>query len=121
MMDPTALPARRVLDMATRGGAAAVGLGDRVGRLAPGYRADLIQVDLGALDAAPRFDTASHLVYVTDADDVTTTVVDGTVLMRDRQVAGIDADGLRRDVARMRERIVSATGGPAQAARNDSP
>ncbi len=120
-MDPTALPARRILDMATRGGAVAIGLGDRVGTLAPGMRADLIQVDLTSIDAQPRFDTASHLVYVTDAEDVVTTIVEGRVLMRDRTVLTIDEAALRDDVARLTQRIVEVTGGPAQAARNDSP
>ena len=120
-MDPTALPARRVLAMATRGGAEAIGLGDRVGQLRTGMRADLIQVDLSTLDAQPRFDTASHLVYVADADDVVSTVVDGLVLMREREIGSIDAAALRRDVAHLRARILAATGGPAQAARKDSP
>ncbi|MEL6446833.1 MAG: amidohydrolase family protein [Pseudomonadota bacterium] len=119
--DPTALPARQVLDMATRSGARAIGLGDLVGQLVPGKRADVIQVDLTALDAAPRFDAASHLVYVTDADDVVTTIVDGQVLMREREILGMDAEALRRDVAQWRERIIAATGGPAQTERNESP
>ena len=107
--------------MATRGGAAAIGRGDQVGTLAPGMRADLIQVDLTSIDAQPRFDTASHLVYVTDAEDVVTTIVEGRVLMRDGKVLTIDEAALREDVARLKQRIVAVTGGPAQAARNDSP
>ena len=121
-MDPTALPARRVLDMATRGGAEAIGLGARIGRLEPGMRADLIQVSLADLDFQPIYDVTSHLVYVADEQDVVTTIVDGRVLMRDGQVLSVDEKQLRADVARIRQRIVDALFATDQAAsRNDSP
>lgn len=53
--DPTALPARQTLAMATRLGAKALHIGDQVGSLEPGKRADLILVDLRALHNSPRF------------------------------------------------------------------
>jgi 5-methylthioadenosine/S-adenosylhomocysteine deaminase len=84
--DPRALPATAVLDMATRGGAAALGLSAQVGSLEVGKRADVIMVDTRGPRQTPMFDPVAHLVYSAHGDDVTTTIVDGKVLMRDRKV-----------------------------------
>ena len=69
-MDPEVLPASEVLTMATRGGATAIGLGDSIGSLEVGKRADLIQVAFDDVHHVPTFDVISHLVYVTDEQDV---------------------------------------------------
>jgi 5-methylthioadenosine/S-adenosylhomocysteine deaminase len=106
--DPTAIPAPTALDMATRMGAVAVGLGDEVGQLAPGRQADLIQVDFTRLRHGPLYDVMSHLVYVLDSQDVITTIVAGQVLMRDREVLTLDSAALRRDVDRVRGEISAA-------------
>jgi 5-methylthioadenosine/S-adenosylhomocysteine deaminase len=84
--DPRALPATAVLDMATRDGAAALGLGARIGSLEVGKRADVILVDTRGPRQTPMFDPVAHLVYSAHGDDVTTTIVNGKVLMRDRKV-----------------------------------
>ncbi len=84
--DPRALPATAVLDMATRGGAAALGLAAQIGSLEVGKRADLIVVDTRGPRQTPMFDPIAHLVYSAHGDDVTTTIVNGKVLMRDRKV-----------------------------------
>ena len=105
-MDPTVLPAPVVLDMATRGGAEAIGLGDRIGTLEPGKRADVIQVSLASLRAMPMYDVVSHLVYVSDSQDVVTTVVDGEVLMRDGEVLTLDEGRIRREALAIQRRII---------------
>ncbi|MEM6819327.1 MAG: amidohydrolase [Pseudomonadota bacterium] len=107
-MDPTDLPAKTVLTLSTREGAAAIGLGDRVGKLAVGMRADLIQVDFSKTRHAPLYDIYSHLVYVADSTDVVTTIVDGQVLMSDRQIHTIDESALAGEVQRWRTRIAEA-------------
>ena len=84
--DPRALPAPAVLDMATREGAVALGLGAQVGSLEVGKRADVIMVDTRGPRQTPMFDPVAHLVYSAHGDDVTTTIVNGKVLMRDRKV-----------------------------------
>jgi 5-methylthioadenosine/S-adenosylhomocysteine deaminase len=109
-MDPTSLPAATVLEMATADGARAIGLDGTVGRLTPGLRADLIQVDLSDPSFLPLYDVVSHLVYVADEQDVTTVVVDGKVLMRDQNVLTIDERQLRSDVERIAERIRAGVG-----------
>lgn len=104
-MNPEVLPAATALTMATRGGAAAIGLGDTVGRIEPGYRADLIAVDYTDVHHQPSYDVVSHLVYVTDEQDVSTVVVDGQVLMRDREVLTIDTERVTREARSIGERI----------------
>jgi 5-methylthioadenosine/S-adenosylhomocysteine deaminase len=88
--NPTALPAQAALDLATRGGAASLGLGHAIGSLEPGKRADLIAVSMAAARQTPAYDPVSHLVYVTRGDDVRTTIVNGRVLMRDRRLRTLD-------------------------------
>jgi 5-methylthioadenosine/S-adenosylhomocysteine deaminase len=106
--DPTALPARQALTMATRLGAQAVHLGDITGSLEPGKRADLIVVDLEQVHNVPRFGRDLHaiysqLVYAAKSTDVVDVMCDGRWLMRDRRLLTLQEDELRlaaRDMAR---------------------
>jgi 5-methylthioadenosine/S-adenosylhomocysteine deaminase len=82
----TAMPAATVLELATRGGAAALGLEDEVGALEPGRRADLIVVDPRTAHATPSFDAVSTLVYACQSRDVRDVLVDGRILVRDGQL-----------------------------------
>jgi 5-methylthioadenosine/S-adenosylhomocysteine deaminase len=107
-MDPTVLSASTVLNMATRGGAEAIGLGDQIGTLKVGMRADLIQVSLDDVHFVPTYDVISHLVYVADEQDVASTVVDGKVLMRDRAMLTIDTRRVRREANALAARIQAA-------------
>jgi 5-methylthioadenosine/S-adenosylhomocysteine deaminase len=89
--DPRAISAAEAVEMATIDGARALGLGDLVGSLEPGKRADVITVSMTAARQTPLYDPLSHLVYVTRGDDVRDVVVNGRVLMRDRRVLTLDA------------------------------
>jgi len=84
--DPRAVGARTVLEMATIGGARALGMSDRLGSLETGKRADVIVVGMDSARQTPVYDPLSHLVYTTRGDDVRTTIVNGKVLMRDRKM-----------------------------------
>ena len=95
-MNPEALPATAVLNMATAGGAEAIGLGDEIGSLEPGKQADIIQVAFDDVHHVPTYDVISHLVYVTDEQDVASVVVAGQLLM-------LDGDFLTLDTARIAE------------------
>ncbi len=88
--DPTAVPAAAALRMATLGGAEALGLGERIGSLEVGKRADCILVDLTAPHMCPRHNLISDVVYSAQAGDVRTTIVDGEVLMRDGELTKLD-------------------------------
>ena len=88
--DPTALPAQGALDLATLGGARALGMEADIGSIEPGKKADLITVATGRARQTPVYDAVSHLVYVTRGDDVRTTIVNGRVLMKDGQLRTLD-------------------------------
>ncbi len=88
--DPRAVPAAAALEMATIGGARALGLDRKIGSLEAGKRADLIVVSMQGARQTPMYNPVSHLVYVSKGADVTTTVVNGQVLMRDRKVRTLD-------------------------------
>ncbi|HEY5654261.1 MAG TPA: amidohydrolase family protein, partial [Woeseiaceae bacterium] len=107
-MNPEALPATAVLRMATSGGAQAIGLGDEIGTLASGMRADLIQVAFDDVHFVPTFDVLSHLVYVADEQDVATVVVDGKVLLKNGQFLTIDTDRVTREARELAGRIQAA-------------
>ena len=107
-MDPEVLPASAVLTMATSGGADAIGLGDQVGTLTKGLRADLIQVSFDDVHFVPTYDVMSHLVYVADEQDVSSVVVDGKVLMRDKKILTIDTERVRREANELASRIQAA-------------
>ena len=107
-MDPKVVPARTALDMATRGGAEAIGLGEEIGSLTVGRRADLIQVSLDDVHFVPMYDVVSHLVYVADEQDVTSVVVGGRVLMRDGRVLTVDERRVRSEANALAARIKDA-------------
>ncbi len=95
--DPTALSARRVLEMATVNGAAALGFDG--GMIRAGKKADLIIVDFTKAHLMPVYDVPSHLVYAAGGADVETTIADGKILMRDREVLSLDEREILRDVS----------------------
>jgi len=107
-MDPEVLPATTVLGMATIGGATAIGLGDKVGSLEVGKRADLIQVAFEDVHHVPTFDVISHLVFVSDEQDVASVVVDGKVLMKEREMLTIDTDRVSAEATALAARIQAA-------------
>ncbi len=98
--DPTAVPARVALEMATLGGARALGMEGLIGSLEKGKRADVITVSTSAARQTPLYDPVSHLVYTTRGDDVRTTIVNGQVLMRDRRVLTLDRASVIADANR---------------------
>jgi 5-methylthioadenosine/S-adenosylhomocysteine deaminase len=107
-MNPEVLPAKTVLNMATHGGAEAIGLEKEVGILKVGMKADVIQVSFNDVHHIPTFDVVSHLVYVTDEQDVVTTIVDGKLLMQDRELLTIDTARVARDARSLAARIQKA-------------
>ena len=107
-MDPTAIPASTVLRMATSGGATAIGLGDEIGSLEVGKRADLIQVAFEDVHHVPTYDVVSHLVYVSDEQDVASVIIDGKVVMRERKIATIDTERVAEEATALAARIQAA-------------
>ena len=93
--DPTALPAREALRMATANGARAMGYADgELGVLRPGALADVIVIDLEKPHLQPMNDLVSNLVYCGKAADVETVMVGGRIVVENRRIAGVDPGGL---------------------------
>lgn len=94
---PRALPAAEVVRMATLGGAAALGLADTTGSLETGKRGDVIAIDLSPLHTVPTASPWSAVAYAANACDVRHVAVDGTLVVRDRQLRTLDIGKVRRD------------------------
>jgi 5-methylthioadenosine/S-adenosylhomocysteine deaminase len=108
--DPRALPARTALEMATIEGARALGMDRQIGSLAPGKRADVIVISMSAARQTPVYDPLSHLVYATRGDDVTATIVNGRVLMRDRKVLTLNEAAVLREARAVAVQVRAAVG-----------
>lgn len=116
------MTARRVLEMATIDGARGLGLGDLVGSVKPGKRADLVVLRTDDLNVAPFTDAPNLVALAAGPQNVDTVVVDGRILKRDGRLVAVDE---REVVAEAREALrgVLARAGtpPAGAARAASP
>ncbi|MDQ7027612.1 MAG: amidohydrolase family protein [Anaerolineae bacterium] len=108
--NPTALPAKQALQMATVNGARALGLGDVTGSLEVGKFADVVVVNAHPLHNVPRFDVNpdapySQIVYSAKSSDVQHTICHGKILMRDRDLLTIDETALKEEAASYAERV----------------
>lgn len=92
--DATTLPAWQALEMATLGGACALGLEDRIGSLEIGKQADVIAIDVGRLECLPAHDPFSQVVYACTRDAVTDVFVGGRPLLRNRELLSLDLQEL---------------------------
>lgn len=95
--NPTALPAAEALQMATVGGAQVLGL-DGVGHLAEGFSADIILVDMQGAHWQPGHNPVSDLVYAAQASDVTTVIIAGQIVMKDREILVFDEEHVKERV-----------------------
>ncbi len=101
-MNPTVVPARTTLEMATIMGARAMHIEELTGSLEPGKRADLVVVSMQGVRHTPHFSrdvesVYSRLVYATHAEDVQHVMVNGQWLMRDRQLLTVGVEALKEE------------------------
>src|SRR5256714_563513 len=104
---PEVLPANRVLRMATIDGAKALGLEAEIGSIEVGKRADLSVVRLDRLHTTPARDIVAALVYSAEAGDVDTVVIDGRILMRDRELLTLNERETIRSARTEAERLAA--------------
>jgi guanine deaminase len=98
-----------VLAAATQGSARALGFGDRLGRIAPGYKADIVFLDLHNVNWLPFNNAVNQLVHTEDGAAVHSVMVGGRMVVEDRRVTGVDMAALARRVEETRARLESAT------------
>jgi guanine deaminase len=94
---------------ATEGSARALGFEGRLGRLAPGYKADIVFLDLNHPNWIPLNDPTNQLVHTEDGGAVTHVMIGGRLVVENRRVTTVDVPALARDAAAARQRLAEAT------------
>lgn len=104
-LDPTVMDARTVIQMATTGGAAAIGLDRQIGSLEPGKEADLIVIDTKNPRLAPLYNPISQVVYAALGSDVRDVIVAGRMVVRNHKLLTIDLEDLLERVGAIGDTI----------------
>ena len=91
---PEVLPIPEALWIATRESARVFGLANELGALEPGFLADIVLLDLGGLHHQPLHSVTASLVYNVEPPDVQTVIIDGEIVMQDRQIVTMDVAGV---------------------------
>jgi 5-methylthioadenosine/S-adenosylhomocysteine deaminase len=99
------------LDIAFHGSAATLGMADKIGRLEAGYLADIALVDMSSAHHQPLHSITASLVYNARASDVQTVIVNGRVLMKDRQLLTLDKAEIIRQVKQNMSRLAQRVPG----------
>jgi 5-methylthioadenosine/S-adenosylhomocysteine deaminase len=107
-MDPLALNAKAVVEMATIDGARALHMEKEIGSLEPGKKADLILIGLDAPNAVPMYDVYAQIAYALKASDVETVIIGGRIVMRDHKLLTLDEPRIL-EKAREYQKSVSAS------------
>lgn len=104
--DCTALPAHTVLRMATLNSAIALGIADKTGSLTVGKEADVVAIDLDAVETQPLYHPISQIVYACNRNQVTDVWVAGKQLMKNRELTTVDETAVLKKTASWQEKIV---------------
>jgi guanine deaminase len=112
------LSSREAFEMATLGSARVLGFGDRIGRLAPGFKADIVFIDLAHINYVPLGNAATQLVYGENGAAVDSVMIDGRFVMRHRELLTVDEARLRQDAQRACERLAAVNAGAERSARH---
>ena len=108
--DPTVMPAATVFRMATIGAAEALGLADDIGSLERGKLADIVLIDVDRPELTPLYDVYSHLVYTIKGPHVSSVLVGGKFVVRDRQVLTLDVEEVMAKAREIQQRISESLG-----------
>jgi len=111
--DATWLTSQHALDLATRQSADAFGLGDRLGQLVPGHRADIVLIDTARPHMQPMHDLAAALVLSVKSSDVRTVLVDGRVVVENGRLTTIDVSGAIEELNRRIPELTDTSHGSA--------
>jgi 5-methylthioadenosine/S-adenosylhomocysteine deaminase len=106
-LDPTVMSAETVLKMATIGGAKLLGLDKLIGSIETGKQADIILVDMNQPHLTPLYNCYSQLVYAARGADVKTSIINGKIVMKDRQLRTIDLNTAMKNVRAVAADIIT--------------
>jgi 5-methylthioadenosine/S-adenosylhomocysteine deaminase len=105
MLDPLVFPAEKVLQLATINGARAL-LWNQIGSLEVGKKADLITVDFRKPHLSPLHNEVSHLIYAANGSDVSETIVNGKIIVENREVQTVDVPKLLDEAENTKENLL---------------
>jgi len=111
-MNPLALNAKAVVEMATIDGARALHMEKEIGSLEPGKKADLIVIGLDEPNAVPMYDVYAQLAYALKGRDVDTSVIGGRVVMRNRKLLTVNQAEAIAKAREYRKTIATSLGLP---------
>jgi 5-methylthioadenosine/S-adenosylhomocysteine deaminase len=111
-MDPLALNAKAVVEMATIDGARALHLEKEIGSLEPGKKADLILIGLDEPNAVPMYDIYAQLAYALKGSDVQTVVIGGHIVMRNRKLLTLNEEEAIAKARQYKKSIAMSLGMP---------
>jgi len=109
-LDPTVMDAETVVRMATCEGAKVLGMEDIVGNLKPGMKADITILNLNKPHLTPMYHEYSHLVYTVNGADVDTVLINGKIVMENRQLLTINENEAMEKVRKIAERVKKSLG-----------
>jgi 5-methylthioadenosine/S-adenosylhomocysteine deaminase len=107
LLDPTVMSAETVLKMATIDGAKVLGLNKLIGSIETGKQADIILVDMNQPHLTPLYNCYSQLVYAARGADVKTSIINGKIVMKDRQLRTIDLPTAMKNVRAIAADIIA--------------
>ena len=103
--DPTAVKAEDALAMATIGGARALGLENEIGSIEVGKKGDIVLVDLEGIHQIPSYNIYSTLIYASTGSDVHSVIIDGKIVMENRNLLTLDENQIKKETRYYRDLI----------------
>jgi 5-methylthioadenosine/S-adenosylhomocysteine deaminase len=104
--DPVVMTCPTVLKMATQGGATAIGEGERLGSVEEGKKADVILLNIDQPHLTPSQNLVNTIVEAANGHDVTDSIIDGRIVMKNREVLTLDEEKIRREAQLHMESII---------------
>ncbi len=104
--DPIIFPAKEMIQIATIGGARALRKNDQIGSIEIGNKADIIFIDTNNIESQPMYDPYSHLVYSLSSEQIKDVIINGKIVMRNRQLINIDEKELIEKAKYYQQRII---------------
>jgi 5-methylthioadenosine/S-adenosylhomocysteine deaminase len=108
--DPKVMSAKEAFELATIRGAQALHLENEIGSIEKGKRADLVILERDSLNQIPLYNVYSDLVYATKANDVTTVIINGRIVMRDRRLLTLNEAEIKASARRFRDQVARSLG-----------
>jgi 5-methylthioadenosine/S-adenosylhomocysteine deaminase len=105
--DPTVLPARRMVEMATAGGARVLGLDREIGTITEGKQADVVCIAVDGPHSVPLYDPFSHLIFAARSSDVRHVLVAGQLVVGNRELTTMDMERIEADAKQFAKQVAS--------------